>query len=138
MFDERGTDVPLDEVAKTAKLANVTLHRHFATRADLIVAVYANEVIDQDGLSNRLLDPTLTRRSSIRFARSCTTSPPNATSRCNPDDPRGERSTRFAGWHTTMLTVAARLLTRAQDAQAVRPELTATVVVRVAWCMGDG
>src|SRR5689334_22040791 len=44
LFDERGPDVPLDDVARRAGVGNATLYRHFPTRRDLIVAVYADEV----------------------------------------------------------------------------------------------
>jgi len=41
---ERGAEVPMDEVAKRAGVGNATLYRHFPTRADLLVAVYADEI----------------------------------------------------------------------------------------------
>ncbi|GAA0909560.1 hypothetical protein GCM10009557_84130 [Virgisporangium ochraceum] len=44
LFSERGPDIPLDEVARRAGVGNATLYRHFPTRGDLIVAVYADEV----------------------------------------------------------------------------------------------
>ena len=46
LFDEQGTDIALDEVARRAGVGNATLYRNFPTRADLIVAVYADEVAE--------------------------------------------------------------------------------------------
>jgi AcrR family transcriptional regulator len=43
-FSARGTDVPLDEIARRAGVGNATLYRNFPTRRELIVAVCASEV----------------------------------------------------------------------------------------------
>ena len=44
LVDESGSEVALDEVARQAGVGNATLYRHFPTRGDLLVAVYADEV----------------------------------------------------------------------------------------------
>ena len=46
LFAERGVDVPLDDVARHAGVGNATMYRHFPTRQDLIIAVYADEVTE--------------------------------------------------------------------------------------------
>ncbi|XVQ86695.1 TetR/AcrR family transcriptional regulator [Microbispora siamensis] len=46
LIDSSGPDVALDEVARRAGVGNATLHRHFPTRAELLVAVYADEVAE--------------------------------------------------------------------------------------------
>jgi AcrR family transcriptional regulator len=134
LFDERGTDVPLDEVAKTAEIANATLYRHFATRADLLVAVYAEEVVELDELSRRLMDHTDPGQAFTDWLRAFVHHV--ATKRdlalAIPDEPASERSTRFAEWHSTMRTAAERLLTRAQQARGVRPGLTVTELLALA------
>jgi AcrR family transcriptional regulator len=133
LFDERGTDVSLDEVAKTAKVANATLYRHFATRADLIVAVYAEEVIDLDRFSNQLVDHTDPDQALTDWLRVFMHHV--ATKRdlalAIPDEPHGDREGLFASWHATMETAAARLLARAEHARAVRGELTAADLLAV-------
>ncbi|WP_280367973.1 TetR/AcrR family transcriptional regulator [Nocardia wallacei] len=127
LFDERGTDVPLDEIAKAAEVANATLYRHFATRADLIAAVYAEEVRDLDRLSDRLLDRTDPDQALTEWLRAFMRHV--ATKRdlalAIPDEPDGERDGLFAGWHATMRAAAARLLARAQRDRAVPSELDA-------------
>ncbi|WP_306317137.1 TetR/AcrR family transcriptional regulator [Streptomyces sp. CC224E] len=40
LFDERGTEVPLDDVVRRAGLGSGTLYRHFATRDALLAAVF--------------------------------------------------------------------------------------------------
>src|SRR5690242_387105 len=44
VFEENGPDAPLDVIARRAGLGNATLYRLFPSRADLIVAVFAEEV----------------------------------------------------------------------------------------------
>jgi AcrR family transcriptional regulator len=41
---EAGNDAAFDVIARRAGVGNATLYRHFPTRADLLVAVYADEV----------------------------------------------------------------------------------------------
>ncbi|WP_393062904.1 TetR/AcrR family transcriptional regulator [Streptomyces sp. LN549] len=40
LFAERGTDAPLDEIARRAELGSGTLYRHFASRDALMAAVF--------------------------------------------------------------------------------------------------
>ncbi len=44
MFEERGIDAPLEEIARRAGVGIGTLYRHFPTRDALIEAVYRREV----------------------------------------------------------------------------------------------
>jgi AcrR family transcriptional regulator len=44
LFDERGIEAPLEEIARRAHVGIGTLYRHFATRDAVIEAVYRHEV----------------------------------------------------------------------------------------------
>ncbi|WP_034594536.1 TetR/AcrR family transcriptional regulator [Hamadaea tsunoensis] len=44
VFRRDGTDAALDEIARTAGVANATLYRHFPTRERLLTAVYAQSI----------------------------------------------------------------------------------------------
>lgn len=44
VFTQRGTDASMDEIAKLAKVGPGTLYRNFATKDDLLAAVYRSEV----------------------------------------------------------------------------------------------
>jgi AcrR family transcriptional regulator len=128
LFDEHGPDVPLDEVARQAGVANATLYRHFATRAELILAVYAGEVAGLGDLAGRLLkapDPDQALTDWLRaFAQHVATKRELALAL--PDGPGDRRGALFADWHATMHTACERLLGRARDAGVVRPEVHAT------------
>jgi hypothetical protein len=41
VFGEHGVHAPLDEIARRARVGNATMYRHFPTRQELILAVYA-------------------------------------------------------------------------------------------------
>lgn len=43
-FTERGADVPLEDIARSAGVGIGTLYRHFPTRYALVEAVYRNEI----------------------------------------------------------------------------------------------
>jgi AcrR family transcriptional regulator len=43
-FTERGVDVSLDEIARTAGVGIGTLYRHFPTREDLVLAIYGSQI----------------------------------------------------------------------------------------------
>jgi AcrR family transcriptional regulator len=45
VFAERGPDVPLEEVARVAEVSRTTLYRNFATREELALTVYEDNVI---------------------------------------------------------------------------------------------
>ena len=46
MFSEDGLDAPLDEIARRAGTGNATMYRRFPTRADLVVAVFAERMAE--------------------------------------------------------------------------------------------
>lgn len=125
LFAEHGAEVALDEVARRAGVGNATLYRHFPTRGDLLVAVYADEV---DALC-RHGDELLRRRSASealfrwleRFAVHVATKRPLALAATEGGEQR--RSELFDAWHERMRATARGLLVRAQQAGAVRFDL---------------
>jgi AcrR family transcriptional regulator len=48
VFAEHGLDAPLDDIAKRAGTGNATLYRRFPTRGDLVAAVFADRMADED------------------------------------------------------------------------------------------
>ena len=54
-FRERGADVPLEEIARSAGVGIGTLYRHFPTRPALLAAVYRREVEQLGVAADRLL-----------------------------------------------------------------------------------
>jgi AcrR family transcriptional regulator len=125
VFDEHGVDAPLDDVARRAGVGNATLYRHFPTRRELIVAVYAEEVSQLCDRGAALLHDRAPGEALIGWLQAfiAHVASKRALALAIPDDQRGQRSGLFAGWHTAMHATAAALLTRAQQAGAVRADL---------------
>jgi AcrR family transcriptional regulator len=122
VFAERGTDAPLDEIARRAGVGNATMYRHFPTRSDLLVAVYADEVAQLCARGKALLGATSPAEALHEWLR------------LFMDHIRSKRDLALAvtegpstdlvaGWHDAMLTTAAALMEAAGHAKAVRPEL---------------
>lgn len=128
LLDESGSEVALDEVARRAGVGNATLYRHFPTRGDLLVAVYADEVAGLCRQGTDLLNapsPVDALFSWLEdFVVHVATKRPLALAAT--EGPIGRRTRLFDQWHKSMYSTATKLLDRARDAGAVRPELTAT------------
>jgi AcrR family transcriptional regulator len=46
VFAEQGLEVAVDQIARRAAIGNATLYRRFPTRADLVAAVFADQMAD--------------------------------------------------------------------------------------------
>jgi AcrR family transcriptional regulator len=126
LFDEHGPEVALDEVARRAGVGNATLYRHFPTRGDLLVAVYADEVaaLCEQGAA-LLREPSAAEALFAwldSFVAHVATKRDLALAGTQNSDER--RTELFDRWHESMRSTAERLLIRAQEAGAVRADLT--------------
>ncbi|MFI5695909.1 TetR/AcrR family transcriptional regulator [Kribbella sp. NPDC051586] len=115
VFAELGTQAALDEIARRARIGNATLYRHFPTRDDLIVAVYAEEVAElcavDDGVD--LFDWL------ERFIRHVAEKGDLARNL----EPSARRSELHDAWHESMVETAGRLVGRAQRDGRLRPDV---------------
>lgn len=125
VFAERGVDAPLDEIARRAGVGNATLYRHFPTRRDLIVAVYADEVTDLCARGEALLEHEPAEDALARWLSEFVAhvSTKRQLASAIPDDPSGRRSALFDDWHGRMHATTTGLLARAQRAGSVRPDV---------------
>jgi AcrR family transcriptional regulator len=124
VFDEQGVDAPLDEIARRAGVGNATLYRHFPTRRDLVVEVYADEVdaLCADG-TGRLADPDPL---DALFGWLAAFVAHVATRRhLALSIPDGDRGGLFDRWHGAMHDTAGALVDRARESGALRPEVSA-------------
>jgi AcrR family transcriptional regulator len=119
-------DVPLDEVARRAGVGNATLYRHFPTRGDLLVAVYADELTalcDRGAELGSAPDPLDALFSWLDdFVVHVATK--RALAEAATVGPVGRRTELFDRWHAAMHSTAAGLLGRAHAAGLVRSDLT--------------
>jgi AcrR family transcriptional regulator len=134
VFGERGAGAPLDEIARRAGIGNATMYRHFPTRSDLLIAVYADEVAALCARGAALLaasDPGaalfewlgafiahVAGKRELAHAIAPDTGPP--------------RSELFRQWHASMHETAGALVERARQAGAVRPGVSAADLLALA------
>jgi AcrR family transcriptional regulator len=134
LFDEQGPGAALDEVARRAGVGNATLYRHYPTRADLLVAVYADEVAALCDRGEALLREPAAGEALFTwldaFAVHVATRRTLAFAGTGDD---GERRTAlFARWHASLTSTAEKLLDRAQESGAVREDVTVAEVLSLA------
>lgn len=128
LFDEQGLDVALDEVARRAGVGNATLYRNFPTRADLIVAVYADEVADlcMHGAA-LLMDSESPAAGEALFAWLDSFVVHVATKRAlalaGTESSNERRTEMFDTWHAAMRNVAGHLYDRAVAAGTMSPDV---------------
>lgn len=114
VFAEHGAGASLNDIARRAGIGNATLYRHFPTRRELIVAVYADEVAALCATGEALLsedDPIDALFGWLRaFIAHVATKRDLALA--IPAD--HQRSALFDDWHAAMRDTTARLLIRAR------------------------
>ncbi len=132
MLAEAGNDVAFDVIARHAGVGNATLYRHFPTRADLLVAVYADEVDELCRRGAELLDAADPLDALFawldEFVVHVATKRPLALAATEGADDR--RTALFHRWHASITATAAGLVRRAQP--ALRPDLTPADVLTLA------
>jgi AcrR family transcriptional regulator len=126
LFDEHGPEVALDEVARRAGLGNATLYRHFPTRGDLLAAVYADEVTALCDQGAALLEEPSAAEALFIWLDSFVVhiATKRALALAGTEDRDERRTELFDHWHQSMQSTAEKLLTRAQQAGVIRPDLT--------------
>lgn len=134
LFDERGPDVAMDEVARRAGVGNATLYRNFPTRSDLLVAVYADEVSALCQRGAALLAESSPGEALYAWLDSFVihVATKRALALAATAGSDEQRSELFGSWHESMRSTAEELLARAQEAGAIRLGLTATDLLALA------
>lgn len=127
-LNAHGANASLDDIAKAAGVGNATLYRHFPTREKLIEAVYdqriqtlcaaADELAASREPGEALLGWLRTMVAHITESRVLS----EAFMAAYQGPPDAEPP-QMAAWHRAVYKAAVPLLTAAQDAGAVRPDL---------------
>ncbi|WP_026415928.1 TetR/AcrR family transcriptional regulator [Actinomadura oligospora] len=133
VFAERGVDVPLDDIARHAGVGNATLYRRFPTRQDLLEAVYRDRVEQIGARAAELLATTAPDEALTTWLLEVVR---------DGSSSRGFTATLKSALQTQGVDVAwcrnriqdaaEHLLTRAQKAGAVRPDVTAVQLLKLA------
>ncbi len=124
-FAEHGTGTSLEDVARRAGVGIGTLYRHFPNRHALISAVWEDAVSDLLARSRALLDDPQPCSALVTWLRAIVTHAgeyrglSSALMSASQDD-----SSALARCSAPMRQAGAALLARAQEAGAVRPDVS--------------
>src|SRR3954451_24769674 len=131
-FTEADRSASLDDIARRAGVGIGTLYRHFPTRADLVQAIYVDEVeaLSRGAEELAALEPWEALTSWLgRFVGYVATKQALADELFAVTD--AERQAVFAGCRSMLYAAGETLLRRAQDAGIVPPDVTIEEVVRL-------
>jgi len=133
-FAEKGAGTSLDDIAKRAGVGNATLYRHFPSREVLLETVYRDEIqqlSDQAWAASPSGDPVEMLADWLRLAVSRLRVYEGLKGLL--DIALRDEGAELASWcRATIRSAAAHLLTRAQQAGAVRTDIDELVLLRFA------
>ena len=135
-FAARGVDASLERIARDAGVAIGTLYRHFPTRVDLILAAFEprlQEFLDRASNALELDDPWdgfVSYLENLFRVQAGDRGFNDFLSRRFPGSAETERL------HDQMCRQIEDVLTRAQEAGEVRPDLTLADIVNLIWSNG--
>ncbi|OLT08557.1 hypothetical protein BJF90_45070 [Pseudonocardia sp. CNS-004] len=116
VFEESGPAAPLDVIARRAGLGNATLYRHFPTRADLLVAVFAEDVEALQARGEALLGADRAGDALFEWLAAFVALVSSKRELATAVPAEGAGSALFDRWHASMRDMASALLARAQAA----------------------
>ncbi|MFE3452830.1 TetR/AcrR family transcriptional regulator [Nonomuraea sp. NPDC059194] len=140
VFAEQGTDASLREVARRAGVGIGTLYRHFPTREALLEALTRASFESMRERADELLTSPSPRQALLEWLRVFAVR--STTYRGLPESVMAALRQEGSELHAScegMRTAGGRLLTRAQEAGEVRPEVTGAellaLVAGIAWAV---
>jgi AcrR family transcriptional regulator len=127
-LNAHGAGASLDDIARAAGVGNATLYRHFPTREKLIEAVYDQRIaalcsaagLAEAGEPGRALNEWL-RAVVVHITGSRVLADAFMAAW---EGPAGSEPPQVTAWHLAIFDAALPLLTAAQDAGAIRPDLS--------------
>lgn len=134
LFDEQGPEVALDQIARRAGVGNATLYRHFPTRADLLIAVYEDEVAELCTQGEVLASaPEAAEALFTWLDRLAAHIAAKRALAFTATEPRPERrSELFDRWHASICSTTGRLLDRVHATGTVQGDVTVTDLLALA------
>jgi AcrR family transcriptional regulator len=131
-FAENGADAPLDDIARRAGVGIGTLYRHFPTRLDLQAAVFRSQVQSVCATADELIATATPEQAFAGWVRAMAGY--LVTKRGLSGSliaGLGKDSELMSGCWMAMRDAAARLLSHAQQAGALRADITPHDVLRL-------
>ena len=131
-FAENGADAPLDDIARRAGVGIGTLYRHFPTRIDLQAAVFRSQVTTVCSQAEELITSATPEQAFAAWLRvlAAYLVTKRGLSRAVMES-LGKDSELVSSCFMARRETVDRLLAAAQEAGVLRPDLTATDVLRL-------
>jgi AcrR family transcriptional regulator len=131
---ERGADIVLEDVARSAGVAIGTLYRHFPTRQDLLEAVFLDETNELRVRAEELARAPVPLDALISWLRlQMDFSARGRSMGAAVMAAKHVPGTRIYAANMAMLKAGEALLLRAQDAQQVRMDVNIIDVIRLVY-----
>lgn len=129
---EKGADAPLEEIARRAGVGIGTLYRHLPTRLDLQAAVFRSQVSAVCGKGDALLETSSPKDAFGAWIRALAAYlvTKHGLSRALIEAVGVESELMSSCW-MAMRETTERLLVNGQRAGVIRPDVTATDVMRL-------
>ncbi|MEU9133327.1 TetR family transcriptional regulator [Kitasatospora sp. NPDC048540] len=127
-FAEHGADASLEDIARRAGVGIGTLYRNFPTRRHLFETVYANEVNDLGVVAAELAGEPPWEALAAWLRRFVSYA---LTKRAIREALAGEETDVFLACRQSMYDAGTPLLTRAQEAGEVRPDMDIDDLLRL-------
>jgi AcrR family transcriptional regulator len=125
LFGERGLDVGVAEIAQRAGVGRGTLFRNFPTKEDLIAAIVVDQMNDATGRGRALLDAPDAGAALFEFLDDMAGRQQRARSLFEAVQDEFLANQDIRAGHHAIVAVLDALLTRAQEAGAVRLDVKA-------------
>lgn len=128
LFGEHGPEVALDRIARRAGVGNATLYRHFPTRADLLIAVYEDEVAELCAYGATLASAPEPVEALFSWLESLAVhiKSKGALAFTGTESHADRRTALFDRWHASISDTAHQLFDLARARGAIREDLTVT------------
>jgi AcrR family transcriptional regulator len=124
LIAERGAEASLEEIARRAGVGSATLHRHFPTRWALLEAVFKDRVAALCAQADALVTAADPGEALFTWLRAVGVHAAANRGLSTSLTRHGGDPTLGGTCHDMVVNAGAQLLTRAQAANAVRPEIT--------------
>ena len=129
LFRERGLDVGVAEIAEAAGVGRGTLFRNFASKEDLIAAVVADQMHSTAASGETLLDDPDPCEGLFRFLAELIGRQQIDRAIVEAFDEAWLAREDIRAAHAAVVDMVERLLARAQDCGAIRPDVGAMDVL---------
>jgi AcrR family transcriptional regulator len=129
-FAEQGFQAPLDDIAQRAGVGNATLYRHFPTRLTLFEAVYRDHIEALCRQAEELLTAPSPAAALMTWLKAVAAQ--GSTARGLAASLMAAMGIQEQSWcRDAVLASASALLDRAQQAEAVRPDVTVRQLLKL-------